>query len=143
VFRRAGCRRQAARLAQPRRTSAVLALAQTKGPLGHLVEGMFSYLDVSLVLLTAMVFMKVIEANGLAGGADPRPSSRCSAGRGCCSSSRSPSSSCSAMITGSCTASVLGTGVIVAPVLMRMGLPRATTGAVISSAAVYGMIAPP
>ena len=47
------------------------------------------------------------------------------------------------MITGSCTASVLGTGAIVAPVLMRMGLPRATTGAVISSAAVYGMIAPP
>ncbi len=47
------------------------------------------------------------------------------------------------MITGSCTASVLGTGVIVAPVLMRMGLPRATAGAVMSSAAVYGMIAPP
>ena len=47
------------------------------------------------------------------------------------------------MITGSCTASVLGTGAIVAPVLMRMGLPRVTTGAVISSAAVYGMIAPP
>ena len=47
------------------------------------------------------------------------------------------------MITGSCTASVLGTGAIVAPVLMRMGLPRASAGAVISSAAVYGMIAPP
>ena len=37
------------------------------------------------------------------------------------------------MITGSCTASVLGTGVIVAPVLMRMGLARATTGAVVSN----------
>ena len=46
--------------------SVVLALAAGKGfPLAHLVEGMFSYLDVSLVILTAMVFMKVIEANGL------------------------------------------------------------------------------
>ncbi len=34
-------------------------------PLRHLVEGMFGYLDVSLVLITAMVFMKTIERNGL------------------------------------------------------------------------------
>jgi Na+/H+ antiporter NhaD/arsenite permease-like protein len=47
-------------------SSVVLAFAAGRGfPLGHLVEGMFSYLDVSLVLFAAMVFMKVIEANGL------------------------------------------------------------------------------
>src|SRR5512137_1103154 len=47
-------------------SSVVLALAAGRGvPLFHLVEGMFSYLDVSLVLFTAMVFIKVIEANGL------------------------------------------------------------------------------
>ena len=47
-------------------TSAVVALAGGEGfPLRHLVEGMFGYLDVSLVLITAMIFMKVIEKNGL------------------------------------------------------------------------------
>jgi len=125
-------------------SSVVLALAAGKGvPLGHLVEGMFSYLDVVLVLLTAMVFMKVIEANGLL--AELTQSLVVLLGQ-------APSLLLVAltvvimfpgMITGSCTASVLGTGAIVAPVLMRMGLRRATTGAVISSAAVYGMIAPP
>ncbi len=125
-------------------TSVVLALAAGHGfPLGHLVEGMFSYLDVVLVLLAAMIFMKVIEANGLLTELTQSLVSRLG---------RSPALLLVAltvvimfpgMITGSCTASVLGTGAIVAPVLMRMGVPRATAGAVISSAAVYGMIAPP
>ena len=49
-------------------TSVVLAFAAGRGfPLSQLVEGMFSYLDVVLVLFMAMVFMKVIEANGLMG----------------------------------------------------------------------------
>jgi len=125
-------------------TSLVLALAAGRGvPLAHLVEGMFSYLDVVLVLVTAMIFMKAIEANGLLGELTQRT---------IVVLGRSPVLLLTAltvvimfpgMLTGSCTASVLGTGAIVAPVLLRMGLPRAETGAVISSAAVYGMIAPP
>ena len=47
-------------------TSVVVAAADGHGfPLRHLVEGMFGYLDVSLVLITAMIFMKIIERNGL------------------------------------------------------------------------------
>ena len=125
-------------------TSVVLALAAGKGfPVQHLIEGTFSYLDVVLVLFTAMIFMKVIEANGLLS----ELTRSIIVGLG-----GSPMLLLVAltvvimfpgMITGSCTASVLGTGAIVAPVLMRMGLPLAVTGAVISSAAVYGMIAPP
>jgi TRAP-type C4-dicarboxylate transport system permease large subunit len=125
-------------------TSVLLALVAGKGfPVEHLVEGMFSYLDVSLVIITAMIFMKVIEANGLL----RELTRRIIVGLG-----RSPVLLLVAltvvimfpgMITGSCTASVLGTGAIVAPVLMRMGLPLTGAGAVISSAAVYGMIAPP
>ena len=125
-------------------SSVLLALAAGKGlPVAHLVEGTFSYLDVILVLITAMIFMKVIEANGLLGELT----------RGIIAAlGRSPVLLLVAltvvimfpgMITGSCSASVLGTGAIVAPVLMQMGLPLAVTGAVISSAAVYGMIAPP
>jgi len=125
-------------------TSVVLALAAGKGvPLGHLVEGMFSYLDVSLVLLTAMAFMKVIEASGLLAELTQSLIVLLGRSRLLLLVALTIVIMFPGMITGSCTASVLGTGVMVAPVLMQMGLPRATTGAVISSAAVYGMIAPP
>ncbi len=125
-------------------SSVLLSLAAGKGfPLDHLVEGMFSYLDVSLVIITAMILMKVLEANGLLEDLTRSIIARLG---------RSPILLLVAltvvimfpgMITGSCTASVLGTGAIVAPVLMHMGLPLAEAGAVISSSAVYGMIAPP
>ena len=125
-------------------TSVVLALAAGRGfPLAHLVEGMFSYLDVSLVILTAMVFMKVIEANGLLEELTQSLIALLGRSRALLLVALTIVIMFPGMITGSCTASVLGTGAIVAPVLMRMGLPRATAGAVISSAAVYGMIAPP
>ena len=125
-------------------TAVALALAAGKGfPLGHLVEGMFSYLDVSLVLLTAMVFMKVIEANGLLAELTQSLIALLGRSRLLLLIALTVVIMFPGMITGSCTASVLGTGVIVAPVLTRMGLARATTGAVISSAAVFGMIAPP
>jgi TRAP-type C4-dicarboxylate transport system permease large subunit len=125
-------------------SSIALAAAAGRGfPLPHLVEGMFSYLDVSLVLFAAMVFMKVIEANGLLAELTRTLIARLGGSRLLLLVGLTIVIMFPGMITGSCTASVLGTGVIVAPALMRMGLPRATTGAVVSSAAVYGMIAPP
>ena len=49
-------------------TAVVLVLVAGRGlHLDQLVEGMFGYLDTCLVLFTAMIFMKVIEANGLLG----------------------------------------------------------------------------
>ena len=126
-------------------TSVVILLLAGDGGLhiDKLVEGMFGYLDVGLVLITAMVFMKIIEANGLL--AELTRAIIVAFGR-------SPLQLIVAltvvimfpgMITGSCTASVLGTGAIVAPILVELGLPLIVAGAFISSAAVYGMIAPP
>ena len=49
-------------------TSVILAVAAGHINLEifeHVVNGMFGYLDVSLVLITAMIFMKAIEENGL------------------------------------------------------------------------------
>jgi TRAP-type C4-dicarboxylate transport system permease large subunit len=125
-------------------TAVLVALAAGAGfPLDKFVEGMFGYLDTGLVLITAMIFIKVIEANGMLGELN----------RGVISAfGRSPLLLLVAltiiimfpgMITGSCTASVLGTGVLVAPILMQMGMPLAVAGAVVTSASVYGMIAPP
>jgi len=126
-------------------TSALILLLAGDGGLhlDKLVEGMFGYLDVGIVLITAMIFMKILEANGML--AELTRVIIVAFGR-------SPLGLLVAltivvmfpgMITGSCTASVLGTGAIVAPILVEMGLPLLVAGAFISSAAVYGMIAPP
>ena len=126
-------------------TSVLILLLAGDGDLhlDKLVEGMFGYLDVGLVLIAAMIFMKIIEANGLL--AELTRAIIVAFGR-------SPLQLLIAltvvimfpgMITGSCTASVLGTGAIVAPILVELGLPLIVAGAFISSAAVYGMIAPP
>lgn len=125
-------------------TSVVVAAAGGQGfPLRHLVEGMFGYLDVSLVLITAMIFMKVIEKNGLLDTL---------ARDLILKFGRSPLTLLSVMtliimfpdaITGSCTASVLSSGVLMFPVLSQMNMPRYRAGAIIAMASVYGMIAPP
>lgn len=125
-------------------TSVALAAAAGQGfPLRHLVEGMFGYLDVSLVLITAMIFMKVIEHNGLLERLTRDLITRFG---------QSPLAMLTALtliimfpgaITGSCTASVLSTGVLLAPVLLGMDMPRHIAGAIIAMASVYGMIAPP
>ena len=125
-------------------TSIVIALAAGVGfPLDKFVEGMFGYLDTCLVLITAMIFIKVIEANGMLAELTRAVIS---------AFGRSPLLLLVAltliimfpgMITGSCTASVLGTGALVAPILVQMGMPLAVAGAVVTSASVYGMLAPP
>ncbi len=125
-------------------TGVVTAAAAGEGfPLRHLVEGMFGYLDVSLVLITAMIFMKVIEKNGLLDVLARDLILRFG---------RSPLALLSVMtliimfpgaITGSCTASVLSTGVLMLPVLGQMNMPRERAAAIIAMASVYGMIAPP
>jgi len=125
-------------------TSVAVAAADGHGiPLRHLVEGMFGYLDVCLVLITAMIFMKVIEKNGLLDALTCDLMLRFG---------RSPATMLTVMtliimfpgmITGSCTASVLSTGVLLVPVLLKMNMPKDTAGAIVAMAAVYGMIAPP
>lgn len=127
-------------------TSILLAVAGGHLQLGlieHLVNGMFGYLDVSLVLITAMIFMKAMEKNGLL----KRLTKDLVLQVG-----RSPLLLLIVItllimfpgaITGSCSASVLSTGVLLAPLLIELNMPRHIVGAIITMAAVYGMIAPP
>lgn len=112
-------------------------------PIRHLVEGTLGYLDTLLIIATAMIFMRMIQASGLLDTIahhlivrfERRPATllvlmmlfAMSAG----------------MITGSSTAAVLTTGAIVAPVFMAMGISRNRTGAIIAMAGILGMIAPP
>lgn len=125
-------------------TAIIMAIVGGQGiPLRHLVEGMFGYIDVALVLITAMIFMKMIEQNGLL----DRMTKDLIVNFG-----KSPLMMLTvatliimfpSAITGSCTASVLSTGALLAPLLMKMNMPKPVVGAFIASASVYGMIAPP
>jgi TRAP-type C4-dicarboxylate transport system permease large subunit len=125
-------------------TAMALPLLAGRGfPLDQLVEGMFGYLDTGLVLITAMIFLKVIEGNGLLGDLTRGITLRFGASPFLLLVALTVVIMFPGMITGSCTASVLGTGTLVSPILLAMGMPLPVVGAVISSAAVYGMIAPP
>lgn len=112
-------------------------------PLRHCVEGMFGYLDTILIIATAMIFMKSVQKTGLleslAAWVIRRFRSRpLLLSVGLIFIIMAPG-----MITGSSTAAVLTTGALVAPVLIKLGVPVLKAAAAIAMGAIYGMIAPP
>lgn len=112
-------------------------------PLRHLVEGMFGYLDTILIIASAMIFMKSVERIGLLEGLAAWlirkfRNAPVSLSFGIMLLIMFPG-----MITGSSTAAVLTSGALVAPVLVRLGVPALQTAAAIAMGAIYGMIAPP
>lgn len=125
-------------------SSIVAALVAGYGfPIRHLVEGSFAYFDPILIIATAMVFMEVIKETGALGEISRliiiylhnRPFWMMTL--------ITLFIMFPGMITGLSTAAVLTTGAIVAPALKHLGIPRVKAGAIISIAALYGMIAPP
>ncbi len=112
-------------------------------PLRHFVEGMFGYLDTILIIASAMIFMKSVQKAGLLESLAAwvirkfrrRP---LLLSIGLIFIIMAPG-----MITGSSTAAVLTTGALVAPVLIKLGVPVVKTAAAIAMGAIYGMIAPP
>jgi TRAP-type C4-dicarboxylate transport system permease large subunit len=109
----------------------------------HLAEGGFVYIDPILIMVAAFLFMRVIEENGLLKaltwwilrGLGRRPAPLAVA--------LGLFVAFPGMLTGLSTASVLTTGAIAAPPLMRMGLDARRAGAFIAVAAILGVIAPP
>jgi GntP family gluconate:H+ symporter len=111
--------------------------------LRHLIEGSFSYFDTILIIVTAMIFMKVLQDSGIL---DTITSILLRAFY----KRKFPLLLTvmfivmfPGMITGSSTTAVLSTGALVAPVLMKLGLHRVKTAALIAMGGILGMIAPP
>jgi GntP family gluconate:H+ symporter len=109
----------------------------------HLVEGSFSYFETILIILTAMIFMKVLQASGILDSITAFLLKTFYRKKISLLLTVMILIMFPGMITGSSTAAVLSTGVLVAPVLMRLGLSRVKAAALIAMGAILGMIAPP
>jgi TRAP-type C4-dicarboxylate transport system permease large subunit len=112
-------------------------------PLRHFVEGTLGYLDALLIIATAMVFMRMIQASGLLDTVAHGMTARLHHRPATLLVLMMLFAMSAGMITGSSTAAVLTTGAIVAPVFMALGISRNKTGAIIAMAGIFGMIAPP
>lgn len=112
-------------------------------PLRHLIEGAFGYLDTILIIATAMIFMKTVEHTGLLETVAVKVIRRFKDAPLLLTFSIVLIIMFPGMITGSSTAAVLTSGALVAPIIIRLGVPVNKAAAAIAMAAIYGMAAPP
>ena len=111
--------------------------------LRHLVEGSFGYFETILIILSAMIFMKVLQASGILDSITAVMLKTFYRKKLPLLLTVMALIMFPGMITGSSTAAVLTTGVLVAPVLIRLGLSKVKAAALIAMGAILGMIAPP
>jgi TRAP-type C4-dicarboxylate transport system permease large subunit len=111
--------------------------------LRQLTEGEMAYFDPTLYILSATIFMVAIERSGLLGTVARWLITSFHASPVLLLTAVTLLVIFPGMMTGSSTAAVLSTGALVAPVLMKMGIPRDKTGAIITMIAIYGLAAPP
>lgn len=109
----------------------------------YYIEGAFGYFDTILVIVAAMVFIGGIEA---CGGLDYVSALLVKALR------KFPTIlmlsfmlilMLPGMITGSSLAAIISCGTIVAPIMLKMGIPKQKVGAIVAFGAILGMVAPP
>jgi GntP family gluconate:H+ symporter len=111
--------------------------------LRHLVEGSFGYFETILIIASAMIFMKVLQASGMLDSITAFLLKKFYRRKILLLLTVMVLIMFPGMITGSSTTAVLTTGVLVAPVLMRLGLSKIKSAALIAMGAILGMIAPP
>lgn len=111
--------------------------------LRHLVEGSFGYFDTILIIVTAMIFMKVLQASGILDTITAILLRTFYRKKVPLLLTVMVIVMFPGMITGSSTAAVLSTGALVAPVLIKLGLSKVKTAALIAMGGILGMIAPP
>jgi TRAP-type C4-dicarboxylate transport system permease large subunit len=112
-------------------------------PLRHFVEGSQLFLMLMLTVAAGMLFMSVLKANGALNVLTHFIVR---------TFHKSPTLlliflmlliMLPAMLSGSAPASVLSTGVLVAPILLKLKIPKVETASIIAMGSLYGMIAPP
>ena len=117
--------------------------SKTELSIRHFVEGGFAYFDTILVITMAMVFIGALEESG---ALDYLSAALIKVFH------RFPTILLiclmliimfPGMITGSSLSCIVTSGALVAPIMIKIGIPKAKVGAIIAFGAVLGMIAPP
>lgn len=112
-------------------------------PVRHLIEGSFGYFDTILIIVTAMIFMRVLQVSGILDTITSLLLRTFYKRKFSLLMTVMVIIMFPGMITGSSTVAVLSTGTLVAPVLIKLGLSKVKTAALIAMGAILGMIAPP
>lgn len=112
-------------------------------PVRHLIEGMFTYFNIILVCATGAIFLATLEDSGAAAAMTKSLVRRLY---------RVPALLLvvmmllllvPGMLTGIAVNSVLSVGVLVAPIMIGLGIPRTTTAVIIGIGAILSMVMPP
>ena len=120
------------------------ALAGGEGlPLRPLVEGMFAFFDLILIIATAMIYMKVLQHSGVLDTIGRKVTETFYRWPAVLLMVLMLLVMFPGMITGACATAIFTTGALVAPVMMNLGIPRVQTAAIIAMGSLLGMIAPP
>ncbi|MBM3297996.1 MAG: TRAP transporter large permease subunit, partial [Candidatus Aminicenantes bacterium] len=111
--------------------------------LRHLVEGGFGFFEVILIIFTAIIYMRVLQEAGILDSVTALLLRAFHGRKTLLLLAAMALVMFPSMLTGSCVTSVLSAGVLVAPVLQKLGMSRLKAGAFISLGSILGMIAPP
>jgi len=112
-------------------------------PIRHLVEGTFGFIDPIMTIVAAMIFMVTLEKSGALDACSVAIVEKLHKYPTLLLIAFMIIIMFPAMITGSAIASIISSGALVAPIMIKIGIPRNKTAAIIALGAVLGMIAPP
>jgi len=109
----------------------------------HWVEGSFYFLPLILTIVSGMVMVNIFKENGMLGTLTDTLIKRFHRHPGVLLSFLMLIMMFPGMVTGSAPAVVLTTGVMIYPILMKMGIPKINVAAILAMASIAGQQAPP
>ncbi len=112
-------------------------------PIQHLVEGAFYFEHLMSLIITGMLFIGTMSSTGALDSITRWIMFKAYTKPSLLLAILAVIIMFPAMITGSTPVAVLTTGVLVAPILLRMGIPKLETAGIIGMAALMGQSAPP
>lgn len=109
----------------------------------YYVDGAFGYFDTILIITAAMIFMGGLQACGALDFLSALLVKKLHKFPTLLLLSFMLIIMFPGMVTGSSLASIVSSGALLAPIMVKMGIPKAKAGAIVAFGAVLGMIAPP
>ena len=109
----------------------------------YLVEGAFGYFDTILTITTAMIFMGALQITGALEYISAVIVKIFRKWPTILLIAFMIIIMFPAMVTGSSLASAISAGALVAPIMIKWGIPKAKTGAIVAMGSILGMVAPP